>query len=569
MKKVWQIKEPDRLNQKILTDEISISALLAQLLINRNIRTPEEAKDFLNPTLLNLWDPFLMKDMKRAVNRIKKAIGNKEKIMIYGDYDVDGISATALLSIVLEDMGSNAHYYIPNRLEEGYGLNKKSIVHIRKQDIKLLITVDCGITSCEEVEELTRMGIDTIITDHHNPAQQLPRAYAILNPLQKDCNYPDKNLAGAGVAFKLATALLGKDNNRLYEHLDLVCLGTVADVVPLIGENRILVKNGLHELTHTKKAGLKALIDVSYLKGKEISSYYVGYILGPRINATGRLGSPHTSLKLLLANDYDEAKQLALTLNQENRNRQKIEDEVLKQAIGKIEREIDFKEDRVLVLDDERWHRGVIGIVASRLVERFYRPTIMISSEGEEAKGSARSIKNFHLFEVLSECSGVLKNYGGHSRAAGLTLPKNRLFDFKKRINDIARARILPQDLIPVVEIDMEISISSLTKKLVLELDRLGPFGLGNPKPVFCSRNARIRSIPKSIGRDGIKMWITDGKITAEAIGLRIADHLPSDPLNQEIDLAYTCSLNTYKGISSIQLQLKDICLSAGIPVAV
>ncbi|NQT89646.1 MAG: single-stranded-DNA-specific exonuclease RecJ [Candidatus Omnitrophica bacterium] len=570
MRKIWKAKEKDPSAQKRLSETLLISPIVAQLLINRNIETPEKAEDFLRPSLLNLHDALLMKDMARAAARIKKAIHKKERIMIYGDYDVDGISATALLSLIFKGMGSDVKHYIPNRLEEGYGLNKKAIVKIHKSKIDLLITVDCGITACDEVKELNRLGIETIITDHHNPRQDLPEAYAIINPLQKGCDYPDKSLSGVGVAFKLASALLGRDNNSLYEHLDLVCLGTVADVVPLIGENRILVKSGLDQLTHTKKKGLKALIEKAYLKSKDITSHYVGFMLGPRINAMGRLGSPELSLQLLLTDNDDEARELARTLDRENRNRQKMEEAVLKQALAKVEREMDFKENLVIVLEDEEWHHGVIGIVASRLVDRFYRPTIMMSTTGNETKGSARSIKNFHLFEALSECSNLLKTYGGHKYAAGLSMSRNRLLDFKKRINTLARERILPTDLIPVVNIDVEMPLSSLSKKLLLELDELSPFGLGNPKPVFSSCGLSIRSLPKLLRRDGIKMWVTDGKKTAEAIGFKMADALPSDPLGQKVDIAYACNLNTYKGITSIQLQLKDLRLSeSGSPQAV
>jgi single-stranded-DNA-specific exonuclease len=562
MRKIWKIKEKDTTSGVKLAKALSLSPVVAQLLINREITTIEEAEDFLKPSLLNLHDPFLMKGMKRAVARIKKAISKKEKIMVYGDYDVDGISATALLILILRELGTKPEHYIPNRLEEGYGLNKKAIAHICKKKIKLLITVDCGITASSEIDELNRLGIDTVITDHHNPAEKLPKAYVLINPLQKDCPYPYKNLSGVGLAFKLASALMGIDNHSLYKHLDLVCLGTVADVVPLIGENRILVKNGLDELTNTKKTGLKALIESAYLKGKDITSHYVGYILGPRINASGRLGSPELSLQLLLTDDQKEAKELASILEKENRNRQKMEEQVLREATARVEREINFKDQRVIVLEDERWHRGVIGIVASRLVDRFYRPTVMIAMDGKEGKGSCRSIKNFHIFDVLRECSELLKNYGGHSHAAGLSLGKNRISEFKERINNIAHKKILPQDLIPIINIDVEIPLSSLNKKLLLDLDELAPFGLGNPKPVFSSRNLKLRSLPQILRKGSVKMWVTDNKVTAEAIAFRMADSLPSDPLNQELDLAYSCNLNTYKGITSIQLQLKDLRIS-------
>ena len=563
MRKIWQIKAEDIAAIKLLETSLSIPSVIAQVLINRGIKSPEEAEFFLKPSLLKLHDPFLMKDMEKAVLRIKKAKANKERVLVFGDYDVDGISATALMILTLKNIGIDADHYIPNRLDEGYGLNKKAIADIAKKKINLLITVDCGITAIKEVKELRTLGIDVLITDHHTPAQELPNTDIILNPLQENCNYPDKNLAGVGVAFKLASALLGARDDVLYENLDLVCLGTVADMVPLIGENRILVKNGLNELTHTKKIGLKALIEHSYLKGKDMTAHYVGYILSPRINATGRLGSPELSLKLLLTQDDKEAGELAKKLDQENKNRQKMEETVLRQAIAKVEREVDFTQHRIIVLDDEKWHKGVIGIVASRLVNKFYRPTVMISMDGKEGRGSCRSIKNFNIHDALKDCSDILENYGGHKYAAGLTLCRNRLDDFKKRINDIAHENIVTEDLVPVIKIDMDMPISLLNEKLINDLDELSPFGLGNPKPVFSSSSLNIRNTPQILRRSTLKMWVTDGKITAEAVGFNMADSLPSDPLNQKIDLAYSCDLNTYKGIDSIKLQIKDMRLSS------
>ena len=551
--------QQDLLQQGLLMKELSISSTTAQILINRSIRTPEQAQFFLQPSLVKLHEPMLMKGMREAVYRIRQAIRQKEKILVYGDYDVDGISAAALLTLVLKKLKADVNCHIPSRMDEGYGLNSKSVKLIYKKGIDLLITVDCGITAIPEINELNALGVYTIITDHHTPEENLPDAGVILNPLQKGCNYPDKCLAGVGIAFKLATALLDKDDHWLYEQLDLVCLGTVADVVPLVGENRILVKNGLDELTHTKKQGLKALIGEASLSGKNITSYFVGYILGPRINAAGRLGSPQTSLDLLLTDDPEQAKRLAKALTGENRNRQKMEELVLKQAVARVERDIDFTNQRVIVLEDELWHKGVIGIVASRLVDKFHRPAVLISMDGNEGRGSCRSIKNFNLFNALSDCSEYLKNYGGHSYAAGLTIEKSRLGDFRKKINAIANDTMLTQDLVPCIKVDAEIPVSTLDKSLLEELDRLSPFGIGNPKPVFVSRNLKIRSGPHALRRSTVKMWVTDGKVTAEAIGFNMVDFMPSDPVNQKVDIAYTCDLNEYKGITSIRLQLKDL----------
>jgi single-stranded-DNA-specific exonuclease len=565
MRKTWQVQQQKRTEQVRLVDGASVTPIMAQILVNRSITTPEQADFFLHPSLLKLHDPMLMKGMQEAVYRIRKAISKKEKILIYGDYDVDGISATALLMLALKRLKADVNCYIPNRIEEGYGLSEKSIGIISKKAPDLVVTVDCGITAIREIMELKRQGVDTIITDHHTPESRLPDTDIIINPLQSTCLYPDKNLAGVGIAFKLAAGLLDKDDHWLYEQLDLVCLGTIADVVPLIGENRILVKNGLDVLTYTKKQGLKALIEEACLSGKDITARSVGFILGPRINAAGRLGTAQASLDLLTTDNPLQARDLAKTLTSENKNRQKMEERVLKQALSRVEKEIDFKQHRVIVLEDVSWHKGVIGIVASRLVDRFYRPTVIISVDGLQGRGSGRSIKNFNLFKALSSCSDCLDNYGGHSYAAGLTISTNRLNDFKKRINDIAHESILTQDLVPQIYVDAEIPIGALDKGLLEELDRLSPFGIGNPRPVFVSRNLKIRSGPRVLRRSTISMWVTDDKVTAEAIGFNMADSMPSDPVNQRVDIAYTCDLNKYKGITSIKLQLKDLHINTNL----
>jgi len=558
MIKKWLIKKQDPVKQKVLSDELSLSPITARLLLNRNIDTSQGANEFLRPSLLNLKDPFLMKGMPESVSRIKRAVERGEQIMIHGDYDVDGICATALLKIVLKNMGAKVSHYIPDRVEEGYGINENAIKAAVNRKTKLFISVDCGITAREQTRQLNSAGIDVIVTDHHQPAGDLPTAYSILDPLQKGCQYPYKDLSGVGVAFKLASALCGVGSDNIYEHLDLVCLGTVSDVVPLTGENRILVKNGLEQLTHSKKKGLQSLLSVAKLKGKNMTSYYVGYILGPRINAAGRLHSAETALKLLLTDNSQEAHLLAESLDMENRNRQRLEQETLTQALAKLDRYIDFKQDRIIVLQDENWHSGVIGIVASRIVDRFHRPTLIITTKGKIAKGSGRSIRNFHLVEALGECGHLLENFGGHRYAAGLTLQKSYLQDFRKLINQVAQNHLRAEDLIPTVDIDMEIELKALSNRIFKEMEELAPFGLGNPQPVFATRNLKIKRPPQIIGRDSIRMWVTDGRRVCEAVGFRMADIMPSD-IDENIDLAYTCRLNTYNGVGSILLQLKDM----------
>ncbi len=564
MIKKWLIKKTDLEKQKILSDELSVSGITAQILLNRGIDTPGSAYEFLRPSLLNLKDPFLINGMRKSVSRIKKAIERKEQILIHGDYDVDGICATALLELVLKKMGAKVNHYIPDRIMEGFGISENAIKLAIKRKTKLFISVDCGITAKEQTKQLNSAGIDVIITDHHQPSGDLPDAFSILNPLQKGCRYPYKDLAGVGVAFKLASALCGVDSDCIYEHLDLVCLGTVSDVVPLTDENRILTKFGLEQVTNSKKKGLQALISVARLKGKEMSSHYVGYILGPRINAAGRLSSAETALQLLLTDNSQEADLLAETLDIENRNRQKLEQQTLTQALAKLEQTIDFKQDKIIVLQDEDWHSGVIGIVASRLVDRYHRPALIMTTKGKIAKGSGRSIKNFHLVEALDKCSHLLENFGGHRYAAGLTMHKSYLKDFRKLINEIAQSCLKAEDLIPTVEIDMEIGFKSLSDRFFKEMSQLAPFGLANPRPGFATKKLKIKRPPQTIGRDSIKMWVTDGDKVCEAIGFRMADNVPANITDEDIDLAYTCSLNTYKGVKSIQLQLKDIRLNVG-----
>lgn len=561
MEKIWQIKPTEAQLKKNLSHQTSLDPLIIQLLINRGLNNKEEIDNFLNCELGTLFDPFLLKDMDKAVKRINQAINRKEKIMIYGDYDVDGLSATALLILTLKELGAKPLHYIPNRLEEGYGLNHQAINKAHHQGVKLLITVDCGINSEEEVAALTSLGIDTIITDHHQPQEEfLPKCQAVINPLQKNCPYPYKYLSGVGVAYKLALALLGEERKYFLDsHLDLVALGTIADVVPMTKENRILTKYGLERLWKTKKIGLKALIELAGLSGKEMNCGYVGFILAPRLNASGRMGSADKSLRLLLTDDELEGAELAKYLNQENKNRQKEESKILKEALIKIEKEVNFKDDYAIVLWDKNWHRGVLGIVASRLVEQFYRPVILISQNSKLCKGSGRSIDNFHIFEALKKCHKYLSGFGGHAGAAGLTLSEDNLMNFKECFNKVAKEKIKTEDLMPSLNIDTEIPLNLLNFKLIEEMEKLSPFGPENPRPVFCSRKIGVKSHPRALGEKGMKLWVTDGKITCEAIGFKFNNYLSGNIQKAMLDLAYTPSVNNWQNNKTIQLRLEDI----------
>lgn len=560
MKKIWRIRDSNPTVQDHLSSELGISKVTAQLLANRGISDSNEASQFLNCSLSAAHDPYLLKDMDKAVSRIRSAISGKERISVYGDYDVDGITGVALLYSALKNLGAVVDTYIPNRLEEGYGLNMGAIKKAAKSGVRLIVTVDCGITSFKEIEYARSLDIDTIVTDHHEILEgRVPdQAYAIINPLQDSCKYPFKHLAGVGLAYKLAKALYEDTHFFAEDFLDLVSLGTVADIAPLIGENRILTKHGLDELNKRARVGLNALIEVSGLSGKDISSGHIGYILGPRINAMGRVGSPQKALELLLTGDEATSTRLARMLDTENRNRQKIEGRILDDALSKVERDVNFKHHRVIVLASEGWHPGVIGIVASRIVDRYYRPTILISLDGKFGKGSGRSIEKFHLFEYLLRCKDTLVGFGGHESACGITIEKSRIDEFRDLINLEASKEVQEEVLKPKLDVDMEMPLNMLNEAVINELSNLGPFGEENPRPVLASRNLIVKDGPRQIGRSGFKMWVTDKSVTCEAVSFG-RNNLEMPKSGSDVDLAYTPSLNRWQGLESIQLELYDI----------
>lgn len=568
MQKAWEITSIDKSKCDSFCKALNVSPLLAHLLLNRDISTVEEARGFLSGSLSSLNDPFLFKDMDKAVDRIKSAIEDGEAILIYGDYDVDGLTATALLFLTLKEYSSRITYYVPDRLKEGYGLNVEALKGVQKNGVGLVISVDCGITSIEEVDFLRKQRIDCIILDHHQPLKNiLPHAFAIINPLQPGCDYPYKDLASVGLVFKLAQALRKKLKHKrigvmppLEEYLDLVALGTISDVAPVTGENRILIKHGLKYLATTRKKGLRALMEVAGIgRKREFFTDTVGFILGPRINASGRLSSALHALKLLLTEDEEEAKALAEGLDKENRKRQSIEEDILKEAMLKVERDVNFKDHKVIVISSDKWHPGVIGIVASRIVEKFYRPTILVAFNEDLGRGSGRSIRNFHLFEALSRCKEHLVEYGGHERAAGITVSRDKIDTFREQLNAIAFETLQPLDLIPRLAIDAEVQLSDITLRLMKELELLEPFGVGNPKPVFAVRNLSLKLKPKVINSSTLKLWVTDGELTYEAVGFKRTFDFKPEFASDRFSLAFTPSINDWQGQETIQLQLKDI----------
>lgn len=560
MRKAWRVKQPDSTLQKKLKDELGISSVLAQLLINRNLTTAQAAQDFLDPRLSSFHDSSLLPDIEKAKDRIFKASRNKEKILLFSDYDADGITALAILKIALGRLGIAHEHYIPHRLREGYSLSEQSVRYAREKGFGLIITLDCGITNFKEIEDLKKLHIDVLVIDHHSllASGKLPIAYAVINPKRRDSRYPYADLAGVGLAYKFAGYLL---ESLMEEELDLACLGTVADVVPLSGENRVIVKEGLGKLNSTQRLGLKSLFETSGIKNKTITAEHVSYILAPRINACGRLGSSEAALKLLLCACPKEAKTLSHELHSQNRERQRIESQILDEALNKVETEIDLAKERVIVLHNDNWHQGVLGIVAARITDRFHRPAFVVSFSDEVGKGSGRSIESFPLFENLLECSPYLLGFGGHKRACGLSILRKEIGNFRQNINRLAFERLGPEDLLPSVNIDLELQLGEVTMDLLQEINQLEPFGQGNPRPVFASSNLHLKSKPVIMGKDTLKFWVSDGKATYPAIGFKMARYFDLVNCAAAVNLAYRISLDTWNGNNQLQLEIEDIRL--------
>jgi single-stranded-DNA-specific exonuclease len=562
MDKLWELNKVDAAKSKALSKSLKIDPITASLLVGRGIFKPEDGRRFLYGSINDLYNPKNLMGVDEAVKRINKAVENEEKIIIYGDYDVDGITSAALLYIVLSKFTKRLECYIPNRLEEGYDLNKEACDYAKDNGVSLVITVDCGISAIEEAEYLKKIGIDLIIVDHHQQQEKLPKACSIIDPYQKTCQYPFKQLAGVGVVFKLLQAFLEEhiDNPLEYlrPHLDLVALGTISDVVPLVGENRILIKEGLRQLNQTSKIGLKALIERTSLESKEIGSYHVAFILGPRINAAGRIGSAEAPLKLLLTDNKDEANALAKLLNDGNRQRQNIQDKTYKEALLHMERFINFKDHHVIVLDDD-WHPGVVGIVASKLVDKFYRPAIMISTKEEPAKGSGRSIDNFHLLDAVRQCSQHLSGFGGHKKACGVIIEKQNISNFRKDINNIAKDILENNDFVPKITVDLKIKLSDINMNLLREMTLLEPYGMGNPRPVFSTSGLRLRKQATFLRKNGVKILVTDGKITSEALGFSLDNIDFKNLYGKNFSMLYTPALDSYRGQEYICLKIVDI----------
>lgn len=556
--KTWHIYEGDKQKINRLAKEANISPSFASILIERGIETKEDAKVFLNPRENQPFhDPFLMKDMDKGVARIIKAIENEEKIIVFGDYDVDGITATSILTHTLRKLGADVDFYIPSREKEGYGLNVDALKNLHKDGAKLIVTVDCGIAGIEEVKAVKDF-LDIVVTDHHIPAATLPEAVAVINPHREDCPYPDKNLAGVGVSFKLCQALYKKIKNEEFaDDLEFVALGTVADIVPLIGENRKLVTLGLKVLQDSKKIGINALIEVSCLAGRDIGTGQVGFALAPRLNAAGRIGHAKDGVRLLLSEDKEEAAAIAEDLDNSNSERQEIEKAILKEAEEKLSG-IDLSKMHSIVLDGENWHPGVIGIVASRLVDAYYLPTIIISHQGDEGKGSCRSIKALHMHDALLANSEHLLGFGGHSQAAGLTIKISEIEAFRAAFDEYVANALKPEDYTQTVDLAAIIEPDDLTENFINELQLLEPFGMGNPKPIFGAKNLVGKNL-RIMGKEREHLSFTLGK-NGNRTALAWGKSEYFDVVSREkINICYNAQLSEWQGMKNIELVINSI----------
>ena len=562
MQKIWNIKKSDESTKTTLSQALNVHPIIAQLLINRNIVEVEDAKQFLNACEDLLDDPFLFKGMREMVDRINEARDQNETVLIYGDYDVDGVTSSTILTKVLQKISiKNIVNYIPHRMTEGYGLNHEVAAVAQAKGVTLLISVDCGITAVSEVQTLNDVGVDVIIVDHHHPDETLPKAVAIVNPKQEDCPYPFKDMATAGLVTKIAHALLGELPKDV---LEFTALGTIADIVPLHGENRIFVKLGLPQIQKTNNKGLMALMDVANIKGKTILPFHIGFVLGPRINAAGRMDSAHKSLDLFLTDDQDEAESLANSLNQCNLQRQKMQREVVDEALAIVEEQFDDDQRKVLVVSKEGWHKGVLGIVASRITDKYYRPSIVISVN-EEGVGvaSARSVEGFHLHDALSKCSDCLENFGGHKGAAGLTIKQENIDPFRALINRFADQTFEKENLKPTIDIDCDVPLSQVTLDLVNIVESMQPFGEGNPQPVLCSRRLRVIGRVAVLGKGTLKFWVTDGIASISVVGFGMAASY-KDIVEEglPVDIAFNLAIDDWNKAPTPQLMLKDVKLS-------
>ena len=562
MNKKWQIYETNKEKVNELKEKYGINELLATILVNRNIVNEDEIRLFLKPTRNDFHDPFLIKDMDIAVERILKAIENKENVTIYGDYYVDGITSITVLKSFLKDVGLEVNSYIPNRLEEGYGLNREAVKKIVEDGCELMITVDCGISAIEEINYATELGIETIVTDHHEPGNELPKALAVIDNKRKDSTYPFRELAGVGVAFKVIQALgtkLGLKEESYLKYLDIVCLGTISDIVPLVDENRVIAKLGLMLVEQTKNIGLRSIINSSGYK--KIDSTTISFGVAPRINACGRMGKAEEALELFLSSNINTVNELTKRLNEHNSVRQATEKAIYENVIKQIEKE-HLNEKKTLIVTGENWHHGVIGIVSSKITDMYFKPSILLSFEEDGiGKGSGRSIPGFDLHEALSKCSDKIEKFGGHSMAVGITVRKEDLEAFKQELEKIAIESKI-DEIIPIINIDAKINLDDISKDMVASLKQLEPYGEANKMPIFAFKNLKIDSIRALSEGKHLKLTLKDNNNIINAIGFNMGYLVDEYIIGDKIDVAGVLEINSFNGVDNLQINMKDIMKS-------
>ncbi len=566
----WRIAETDSAAASALAAALDVPSLLAHLLLLRGCDTPEAARTFLETPLTALEDPWQMAGMAVAVERLRAAVARREPILVCGDYDVDGVSGTALLVSGLRRAGAEATYAIPRRLEHGYGLPASIVEQAVADGVRLIVTVDNGISAYEAVALAQSHHLDVLVCDHHLPGETLPLATAILNPRQPECPYPFKELCGVGIAFKLLQAFFGAEaGEELWPFLDLVALGTIADLVPLVGENRIFAAHGLSRLAATRRPGLQALVQVAGLspsRAGTLSAGQVAFGLAPRLNAAGRMDDAAVAVRLLLTHDADEARELAQAVDRQNRRRQEVEESILATALAQVEPSFDPGRDRAIVLASPEWHPGVIGIVAARLVERFGCPTALIAMQGEEARGSARTAAGWHIADALARCKDLLGHYGGHRAAAGFSLRTDRIEAFRQRFLELAAAELQDDEMLPTLTADAEVCLDDVDLELADSLARLGPFGVANPEPTLVTRCLQVMRFPRLVGRNHLKMKVRQvdrGGQVVETIGFNLGGLVErlNGPSVPWVDLAFTPERNVWNGRETLQLRVKDLHL--------
>lgn len=561
MSKKWQVYQVDNEKVEQIQQKYEVNKLLATILANRGIVEEKQIDKFLHPKRSDFYNPYEMPDMEIAVSRIIKAIENEEKTIIYGDYDVDGITSVTVLKSFLEERGLEVAEYIPNRLNEGYGLNNNAVEKIASQGYTLMITVDCGISAVEEVRYANELGIETIITDHHEPGNELPAALAVVDAKRKDNKYPFRNLAGVGVVFKLSQAIgmrLDLEEKEYLKYLDIVCIGTISDIVPLVDENRVIVKLGLKLVEQTKNLGLRSILkSAGYSK---IDSTTISFGVAPRINASGRMGHQEDALKLFLSKEIDEVNELTQKLNDYNRIRQETEKNIYAEVISKIEKD-NLSEKNTIVVMGKNWHHGVIGIVSSKITEMYFKPSILLCEEDDCGKGSGRSIPGFDLYEALTECKEFIDRFGGHSMAIGINIKKENFENFKNKLEEIATQKHI-EDIVPILKIDAQVSLDEISKDMVDSLKELEPFGEENKTPLFVFKNLKIDSIRALSEGKHLKLTLKDSKNIVNAIGFNLGELTNEYKIDDRVDVVGNLEVNSFNGMENIQINIKDIMKS-------